>query len=421
MYSSVLLLGLFTAFASSEIIQVSEVFVIPVGPDLFDWSVDSKRAEYSYQASLLNAPDLPSWIHYTYSKRHRQGFLYGVAPKGQQDFQLEIVGLNKQTYETAYKVLDMSVRDRENITKYEVQVKIDNLNVEDAFDRRRLERLLDVFRNVLWVEAKDIYLTFLASAVEFGARLPLDPEEPEGVVIRLGSTVPFSNDLNEFQEEIKPLWRRSPCPRDFKKTTRERVFREAGFLLDWCLFHLIEDNQSPYQESARRGPSMNVISRPSSVISEHSEWRWARPNKADIPTRSYMKEIATTVFIPAALLLMLAGLLSTGLCLHHEKMKDPESELYFYELFNIFRAETRESQKREPSPVEGVSNNGVQMVQYATSERGTLRSLSAKPPSPSNSLLRSPRATDDRCNPYIRPNPPPYTGPSNITGLRVNF
>lgn len=37
-----------------------------------------------------------------------------------------------------------------------------------------------VLRNVLWVEAKDIYLTFLASAVESGARLPLDPEEPEG-------------------------------------------------------------------------------------------------------------------------------------------------------------------------------------------------------------------------------------------------
>lgn len=106
----------------------------------------AKRAEFSYQASLLNAPDLPSWIRYTYSKRHRRGFLYGVAPKGQQDFQLEIVGLNKQTYETAYKILDMSVRDRENITKYQVQVKIDNLNVEDAFDARRLERLLDIFR-----------------------------------------------------------------------------------------------------------------------------------------------------------------------------------------------------------------------------------------------------------------------------------
>ena len=49
------------------------------------------------------------------------------------------------------------------------------------------------------------------------------------------------------------------------------------------------------------------------------------------------------------------------------------------------------SEKREPSPVEGLGNNGVQMVQYATSERGTLRSLSAKPSSPSDSLLRSPR------------------------------
>lgn len=67
---------------------------------------------------------------------------------------------------------------------------------------------------------------------------------------------------------------------------------------------------------------MNVISRPSAGISGHAEWHWARPNKDDMPTRSYMKEIATTVFIPAALLLILAGLLSTALCLHHEKMYD---------------------------------------------------------------------------------------------------
>lgn len=43
---------------------------------------------FSYQASLMNAPDLPPWIHYTYSNHHHKGFLYGVAPKDQGDFKV---------------------------------------------------------------------------------------------------------------------------------------------------------------------------------------------------------------------------------------------------------------------------------------------------------------------------------------------
>lgn len=65
---------------------------------------------------------------------------------------------------------------------------------------------------------------------------------------------------------------------------------------------------------------MNVLDLPASGISEHTEWRWARSTKANIPTRSYFEEIATTIFVPAILLLVLAALLSTVLCLDREKM-----------------------------------------------------------------------------------------------------
>lgn len=57
--------------------------------------------------------------------------------------------MNKHTYETRYKVLDMNVLERENLTKYEVHLKIDNLNVEDMFDHNRTEKLLDIFRFVV--------------------------------------------------------------------------------------------------------------------------------------------------------------------------------------------------------------------------------------------------------------------------------
>lgn len=214
------------------------------------------------------------------------------------------------------------------------------------------------------------------------------------VVIRLGSSTPFSQELNELQEEVKPLWKLRSCPRDFKRTSVERLFREARFALDWCSFRLVEqEQQSLQQESARRGPNIGSDVK---GISEHTEWRWARSSKASIPARSYLEEIATTIFVSVVLFLVLAALLSTLLCLDHEKIE-----------------------KRETSTREGVSNN-IQMVQYAA-ERGILKSLSAQPSSPNDSLLPSPRISNERCNPYIRPNPPPYTGPSNLVGIRADF
>jgi hypothetical protein len=45
-------------------------------------------------------------------------------------------------------MLDVNVLERENLTKYEVHLKIDNLNVEDMFERNRTEKLLDIFRSV---------------------------------------------------------------------------------------------------------------------------------------------------------------------------------------------------------------------------------------------------------------------------------
>lgn len=59
------------------------------------------------------------------------------------------------------------------------------------------------------------------------------------VVLRLGSKAPFSDELGKLQDEVRPLLKVSPCPRDFKRTTVERYFREAGFALDWCSFSLV--------------------------------------------------------------------------------------------------------------------------------------------------------------------------------------
>ena len=50
----------------------------------------------------------------------------------------------------------MNVLEKENLTKYEVHLKIDNLNVEDMFNRNRTNELLDIFRFVDKLQGKKI-------------------------------------------------------------------------------------------------------------------------------------------------------------------------------------------------------------------------------------------------------------------------
>lgn len=59
------------------------------------------------------------------------------------------------------------------------------------------------------------------------------------LVVRLGSTMPFSLELKRLREEVRPLSRLPSCPRDYKRTTVERLFRDAGLTLDWCSFELV--------------------------------------------------------------------------------------------------------------------------------------------------------------------------------------
>lgn len=113
--------------------------------------------------------------------------------------------MNKKNYETRRIVKNINITEKQgtylflkinifinlfvianvnkNITepaKYEIQMKIDNLNIDDLFDGQKLQMLMNVFKEVLWSDADDLYATFLDSAIKLGARLPLKPQEGEG-------------------------------------------------------------------------------------------------------------------------------------------------------------------------------------------------------------------------------------------------
>lgn len=117
-----------------------------------------------------------------YSERHHAGILYGVPPNvPNKEVQIEIIALNRRDYSTRQYVKTIQVTEKLNPAKHQVQLKIDNLNIEHMFEVERMERLKDIFRKKLWRDSQnDLYVTFMASAVKLGARLPLNPNEGEG-------------------------------------------------------------------------------------------------------------------------------------------------------------------------------------------------------------------------------------------------
>ncbi|KAF6208759.1 hypothetical protein GE061_014498, partial [Apolygus lucorum] len=245
--------------------------------------------------------------------------------------------------------------------KYEIRLKIDNLNIEDLFDPHRLFNLLRIFTTILWPESADnLYMTFLVSAVKLGARLPLSPNDGEGVVVHLGSSSKFSETLEHLEQEVLPLRKITPCPRDFKRSSVDRHFRPSGFVIDWCSFRLVKlensSDRAPYQEPSQDYAAVRI----DELV-----------RREEIPRRDYSMEIITTLIVPIISMLALVAFLSIILCVQHENLENPY---------------------KEDTHVRG--NDSVQVPQ-CTLRDGDLTSDG------------SPRLTerDDAC----RPSPPPYS------------
>lgn len=364
------------AFAEEENVLLTEVFTITLDPLLFNWTYEGEPHQYVYQASLLDFPDLPAWIKYVFSEKHKKGFLYGVPPnRNMPKIPLQVVALNTRNYETRIRYINIHISEKLNPAKFEVMMKIDNVNVDDIFDVERMESLRDIFRKHLWKDSEnDLYITYLESAIELGARKPLDPDQEEGIVLRLGSQSPFSSNLKDLEDEVKPLWKVPSCPRNFKKTTVERYFRDAGFTLDWCAFRLIDPNNSAMHHSGVKGNAL-------------SKDKWETITKDSVPIRNYSVDVTWSLVLPIVLLVILTFLLSFILCFYHNGVykDDPTEQI--------------------DTPI---LNQHAILSGYKPSSN--LVKLSPDPALGSRSHTSSPSSTINR-GVHCRPNPPPYMRP----------
>ncbi|XP_062552931.1 epsilon-sarcoglycan isoform X3 [Armigeres subalbatus] len=404
---SIPLLGIFASFILhstsatylTDDVYVSELFSLRVEPRMFNWTFQGLTEQFQYRPSLEGYPDLPSWVRYMYSGEYHSGFLYGTPPERTADTKvpIEIIALNKQTYETKRIVLILSVH-RKPPPRNVIQMKIDNLNWVHMMDPGRIENLKNIFRNDLWQESRqDLHIIFMDSAVKLGARLPLRPQQREGVVVHLGSRADFSSRLLELQEEVKPLYKIASC--NYKRTSVQTTFENSGFKLDWCAFklHAADDDITamPHHPHESHKPAKG-----SELSTLRRSDKWDAPMKSEVPERNYSDEFAVSFAIPGMIFAVLLSVLTVILCFQHEKLHE----------------------YRPAQP--------VQMVQYSqpVQSTGTLKSLKDAPAQDENPSLRSASPSDSYYrdgsprigNSYLRPKPPPYkpTGGSNSSTMQ---
>lgn len=213
--------------------------------------------------------------------------------------------MNRKNYETRKAILTLKVVVKHPASNL-IQMKIDNLNWVHMMDPGRVENLKNIFRKDLWTEsANDIHIVFMESAIKMGARVPVKPHQHDGVIVHLGSNSAYSVRLLELQDEIKPLYKLSTC--NYKRTSVERIFEDAGFKLDWCAFKIIGDEGSHL-------PSLG------SEMSSRKLEQWHGVSREDSPERNYIDETLFSLAIPAFLFAVLICILTAVLCFTHETL-----------------------------------------------------------------------------------------------------
>lgn len=257
---------------------------------------------------MRGKPNLPSWMNFQFSKERNLGYIYGspTMDYANKRFEVEIVGLNKQTYETRRVIVPFEIVMKAPPAN-KIEMKITNLNWVHLTDLGRVENLKGIFTNDLWPEsAADLNIIFMESAIRLGSRVPLKPQNREGVIVHLGSNAQLSHRLMELNEEIKPLARLSTCT--FKKTKVQTIFQNAGFQVDWCAFKIITEGPSPSDETTSEEASML------------SRKIWNAPTRDELPDRNYSEEIAVAIAIPSVCFAFLIAILTVVLCFQHEKL-----------------------------------------------------------------------------------------------------
>lgn len=87
-----------------------------------------------------------------------------------------------QSFQCPHSSSFLSFFDLLEKAKYEAELKFTNLNVQDVFRGNKTQDILDIFKERLWKDSSDVYITRIVAPTDVGGRLPVDPKDKEGWV-----------------------------------------------------------------------------------------------------------------------------------------------------------------------------------------------------------------------------------------------
>ncbi|XP_054917441.1 epsilon-sarcoglycan isoform X4 [Dermacentor andersoni] len=303
----------------NQVLQTTEVFHFYIDKDMFDASIDS-YGRTEFRAALLGKPDLPKWMFLRQTGNSNRALLYG-SYQDNGELNIEVFAINKYNYKTSLRVISLQVEKRPREALYEVEMKFLNLNIEDLFEGDWLSDLEEIFRDHLWKESPVIYVTKVASVVDIGGRVPVNPKDKEGIVVRIGGTTNFSQELRTLEVEANQLRNRVSCPRDYKRTSAEYRFRSRSFLPDWCGFRLITFVISSLVQLPEQLDGEGMMQHQDAAFSPIplEEDSYNPPDMGHLPRRDLLADFLLSLLLPGFVTAMLLSTLTCFMCCQHEE------------------------------------------------------------------------------------------------------
>ncbi|CAH2302698.1 alpha-sarcoglycan isoform X1 [Pelobates cultripes] len=296
---------------------VGTLFVHELDTEYFQHQFPSIKNNYdvaqmdpmTFRANLEGFPDLPRWMRYTQRSPTHKAYLYG-SPTETGKQVIEVTAYNRQTFETVKQRFIFNILPSPALqTPFQAEFLIANLDVEEMLPP---EAQLDFQAplQAVWGAQRTTILN-ITSALDKGGRVPLPlPGHKEGVFIKLGSDVPFSDCLIESQAiEARQLCQKRGQP--ILSCNNQFANR---FQIDWCNTSLIYfsaplPTQPPHLYSG--------------IMDDESEFN---PPSETLEETYYLTDYLLTLLLPTLIALLLCAFLSYIMCCRREGIEKRDGE-----------------------------------------------------------------------------------------------
>ncbi|XP_018408239.1 PREDICTED: alpha-sarcoglycan [Nanorana parkeri] len=297
-------------------------------------SGNERTQPISFRANLEGFPDLPGWLRYTQRSPWHSGYLYG-SPTSPEKHIIEIKVYNRHTFEMLREKIVFHIRSADDVPPpYRAEFLVENMDVEEMLPPEA-QHSFQVPLQAIW-NTQRLSIINITSALDKGGRVPLPlPGRKEGVFIKVGSVIPFSECMYDTQN----LQTRQQCQQGQKPVLCQELLPN-DFVIDWCNVTLVSSRSSP----------IPLQTPPTAAITLDFEGDF-NPPPDTLEETNYIPDYLLTFLLPTLIALLLCALLSYIMCCRREgveKRDDNTAELQLVHQQSIF-SNTEELRKMAAS------------------------------------------------------------------------